>query len=113
MEEIAVRAETQEAERDVIVVVTLEGRSWLMNVRATPAEWQRLSEVPAADWRRRRAVRLGTVAGVDVWWHVSDDTLYMTLGEDGPESADVGLVLPVGVLRRILDEVAAARDESP
>ena len=107
MESIAVRAETQEGERDAIVVVTLEGTSWQLNVRASPSDWERLSKVPGTDWRKREAVRLGTLEGSAVWWHVFDDTLHIDVGDHGPESSDFGLVLPLGVLRQVRDEVSA------
>jgi hypothetical protein len=38
------RAETQEGERDPIVVVTFAGTSWTLNVRASPSDWERLSD---------------------------------------------------------------------
>jgi len=106
VENVAVRAETQEGERDAIVVVTLEGASWQLNVRASPSDWERLSKVPGTDWRRREAVRLGTLEGSAVWWHVSDDALHVNVGDHGPESSDFGLVLPLSVLRQVRDEVA-------
>lgn len=106
MESIAVRAEIQEDEHDAIVVVTLEGQSWQLNIRASPSDWERLSEVPGTDWRRREAVRLGTLEGAAVWWHVSDGALLVNVGDHGAESSDFGLVLPLSVLSHVRDEVA-------
>lgn len=107
VESIAVRAETQEGQRGAIVVVTLEGTSWQLNVRASPSDWERLSKVPGTDWRRREAVRLGTVERSSVWWHASDDVLHVDVGDHGPESSDFGLVLPLSVLRQVRDEVGS------
>ena len=107
MENIAVRAETQQGERDTIVVVTLEGTSWQVNVRANPNDWERLSSVPDTDRNERRAVRLGTVERSAVWWHVSDDALYLNVGDGGPEASDLGFVVPLSVLREVHDQVAA------
>jgi hypothetical protein len=106
MESVAVSAETQEGERDPIVVVTLAGSSWTLNVRASPSDWERLSEVAGSDWRRRQAVRLGTLEGCRVWWHVSDDALHVAMGDQGPEASDFGLVLPLSVLSQVRDEMA-------
>lgn len=108
MESIAVRAETQEDEHGAVVVVTLEGTSWQLNVRASPTEWVRLSEVSGADWLNRQAVRLGALEGAAVWWHVSEDALHLNVGDHGPESSDLGFVLPLSVLRQVRDEVANA-----
>jgi hypothetical protein len=103
---INVRAETQEGEHDAVVVVTLESTSWQLNLRASPTDWERLSQVPGADWDRREAVRLGTLEGAAVWWHVSGDALYLAIGDGGPESSDLGFVLPLWALGQVRDEVA-------
>ena len=106
MESVAVRAETQQGERHDIVVVTLEATSWQLNIRASSSDWERLSTVLDTDWRKRRAVRLGTVEASAVWWHVSDDSLHLDVGDGGPEASDLGPVLPLSLLRRVRDEVA-------
>lgn len=110
MESVAVRAEAQEGERDPIILVTLEGTSWTLNIRARPIDWERLSDVTGSDWDKRRAVRLGRSEGSQVWWHVSSDALYLNVGDQGPEASDFGFVLPLSVLSRLRDAVANVDD---
>ena len=43
-----------------------------------------------------------------MWWHGSEDTLHVNVGDRGPESSDFGLVLPLSVLARMRDELANA-----
>lgn len=107
MENIVVSAETQEGERDTFIVVTLEGTSWQLKVRANPSDWERLASVPDADWNERRAVRLGMVEGSAAWWHISGDALHLNIGDGGPEESDLGFVVPLAVFRELHDQVAA------
>jgi hypothetical protein len=107
MESVAVRAETQEDERQPIVLVTLQGTSWMLNIWARPNDWARLSHVAEGGWDRRRAVRLGRSEGSQVWWHASNDALYVNVGDQGPEASDFGLVLPLSVLSQVRDAVAS------
>jgi hypothetical protein len=106
MESVAVRAETQEDERHPVVLVTLEGTSWTLNIRARPNDWARLSDVTGSDWNRCQAFSLGRSEGSQVWWHVSDDALHVNVGDQGPEASDFGLVLPLSVLSQVLDALA-------
>ncbi|MFD1945939.1 hypothetical protein [Nocardioides aestuarii] len=111
MEHVAVRAETQEGEREATVVVTLEGSSWQVNIRAHPRDWERLTSVSDTDWSRRRAVRLGSVEGSAVWWHVSDDVLHLNVGDGGPEASDLAFVVSLSALRDVQAVVAAVDDD--
>lgn len=106
MESIAVRATTAEDEHHPIVMVTLEGTSWTLNIWARRDDWVRLSEVPGSHWDKRQAVRLGKTEGSQVWWHASDDALYVSVGDQGPEASDFGLVMPLSVLFQVRDAVA-------
>ncbi|GAA1479215.1 hypothetical protein GCM10009623_36610 [Nocardioides aestuarii] len=111
VENVAVRAETQEGEHEATVVVTLEGSSWQVNIRADPSDWERLTSVSDTDWSRRRAVRLGSVEGSAVWWHLSDDVLHLNVGDGGPEASDLAFVVPLSALRDVRALVAAVDDD--
>jgi hypothetical protein len=108
MENVAVRAATAEDEHTPIVMVTLEGMSWSINIWAKPDDWSRLAEVPASDWDKRQAVRLGKTEGSQVWWHASKDALFLSVGDRGPEASDFGLVMPLSVLSQVRIAVANA-----
>jgi hypothetical protein len=109
MESVEVRAEVQENERDPVLVVTLQGTSWQLNLRARPPEWEGLAEVGVTDGPRS-ALSVGTVENVPAWWHVSDNALHLVVGNESG-SADLSFVLPRGLLHEIRQATTGARED--
>jgi hypothetical protein len=109
MEQFDVRADAQFDDDNVML--TLSGPSWLLNVNASPAEWEEgLPRVPGADPDRRLDVRLGTSAKRPVWWSVSNDQLILSVGRD-VESYDFVVTIPFALLTQIEAELADLEDE--
>ena len=92
-----------------IVSVTFGGTSWQLSIWATPARWDRLAEVPRIASNERADFRLGTAMGLEVWWHVTDDALMLTVG--APEDFSMGFVLPTSVLGDIPGAIRDVIDE--
>lgn len=109
MERFEVRADAQLDDNNVML--TLSGASWLLNVNASPEEWEHgLPAVPAADPTRRLDVRLGTSARRPVWWSLSNGQLVLSVGQD-VESSDFAVILPAALLSEIQEELADLDDD--
>lgn len=106
MERFEARADAQLDDDNVML--TLSGSSWLLNVDASPAEWDEgLPRVPGATSSRRMSVSLGTSAGRPVWWSVNNDQLIVSVGRD-VDSWDFVVTLPSGMLSEIQAQLREA-----
>ena len=93
-----------------IVSVTLGGISWQLSIWAKPAEWTRLAEVPRIGSSERAEFRLGTAMGLEVWWHVTGDVLFLAIG-GAPEDSSMVFALPTSVLDDIPRAILEVIDE--
>jgi hypothetical protein len=108
MEQIQIDADPQLDDDNVMLIIS--GGHWLLNVNASPREWQEgLAQVPRADPSRRQDVRLGMSGGRPVWWSYSDQ-LALVVGND-VESYDFVVELPTELLTEIQAKVLAALRE--
>ncbi len=109
VEQFSVRADAQLDDDNVMV--TLAGHSWLLNVDASPTDWQQgLVAVPDADPDRRLDVKLGTSGGRPVWWSIKGDELTLSVGRD-VESWNFVVVVPSALLSEIQAQVSVIEDE--
>lgn len=93
-----------------IVSVTLGGISWQLSIWAKPAEWDRLAGVPRIGPSDRANFRLGTAMGLEVWWHITDDVLFLAIG-GSPEESSMVFALPASVLDDIPGAILEVIDE--
>lgn len=109
MEQFDVRADAQRDDDNVML--TVSGESWLLNVHASPSQWdQGFSQIAAAGTGDRREVSLGTSAGTTVWWGLTDDELVLTVGPN-TESWDFIATVPRALLAAIQAEVAGVEED--
>lgn len=74
--------------------VILEQGTWVLQVLASPEELVKLRFIREADWATRRALRVGTVFGVSVFWAFNDDTVTALVGHDD-ETWQIAMTMPV------------------
>ncbi|BCJ43293.1 hypothetical protein GCM10010168_43980 [Actinoplanes ianthinogenes] len=92
-----------------VMQVILEGGTWVLQVLARPEELVTLRSIREADWAARRALRVGTVFGVSVFWAFKDDIVTALVGQDD-ETWQIAMTMPVEAVDRL---AAMAVDHLP
>jgi hypothetical protein len=87
--------------------IKLQGENWELNIYLTSADLSRLPAVRQARWDDRKSLMLGKTASSQVYWAVDDDLLCVLVGQDD-ETWDFGVMLPLGILDKILEAVSRA-----
>ncbi|MGE0709692.1 MAG: hypothetical protein AB7N76_24255 [Planctomycetota bacterium] len=87
--------------------VKIQAPALEINIWASSTEWERLSDMPQADWLQRRSVRLGESAGASVFWCLDESELTIMVGQDD-ETWDVAVTVPRDVLSAIADALIEA-----
>ena len=74
------------------------------NVWVTEAELALISNVKAAHWSERTSLKIGTCAGMQVFWSCENGYLSILVGEDD-ETWDFGLWIPETEIDNIIAEI--------
>ncbi|MFI1989074.1 hypothetical protein [Actinoplanes sp. NPDC020271] len=80
--------------------VILEQGTWTLQILASPEELVMLRSIREADWAARRALRVGTVFGVSVFWAFNDGTVTTLIGHDD-ETWQIAMTMPVEAVNRL------------
>lgn len=93
----------QSADDPAVVYVKIQTSFWELNFAAHLSELDRLRRIRDLVRPGGRALQLGDVAGVPVYWSMSEDNVSALVGHDDI-TWDIGLVMPFEVIDRLIVE---------